>query len=1083
MRRAVVRNVGVSFLVALCGIALVTGAIVSCGTAPTAFVVNGPGSVGNDPPTLAFTEPIENITRGQEDPFLIRWDDDDRDDNAQISFSLLSTTSNSTIVLVSGIDENDTTGPSSFRVETSLLPTGTYNLLGTIADGTNAPVEVFATIAGAAIPQRVVITIVGEGEGPQTVPPQVVITQPLFDLSVTQDDLLTVSIQPALNDPTLPPFDPDSDIRLVLALDTDRDPNNDDINNPDPSQLIILADITVLAGVTQQPAFSVFIDLATILPRPNGEPYFIRVTLNDLTNPPVHSYAEGTISVVRLASATVDLFDIGRTISGSRFQGFNPAARLGSSISNVSDFDADGLQDFVLVAQFGNPQNVGPVGEAYLIYGLNQTRFGGTISVNAVGSFIAGVTFQAPPVRTDLIPDPFARTDGISDVSFIRDITFDGRPELLFGMQHVHGALDTMDYDPGDDANVPLGCYPDSKVNNESDPEPDTDMQNADTFYAGGMVAVVHGSNRDNVGIVDINRLVGTSVSLEHVGTTPVILDALGTSSTGFISARADDIAAIDVGTDPRQADRIAGVRLTAGGFDFVDAFAQLQGAREGWWGRSVGSLGDLNDDGLDEIVVSAPRTERYMQDLFAAYGAASTQWDSTPFPASITVIPGANYYTPDQRDTGGGGTAHQPSLDGQRDAPFGTCSDPAEGRTYFIPADSFGIFAEDIDDFLGDASSAKDFNQDGIDDILCGAPLNDRNLSRPDSGATYVIYGRALSGEVFLNRADDPVLRPPMLRIRGLNRADRIGWQQTSGLDVNGDRVDDIFFSSPWTDFGDVERTTCAGDFNRDGTTDTNDLALSDFESCAASGSEVFTSDPCSAFDYDGDRFISFDDRCVFCCLSGECTPDNACVLGRGAGCCDNMVDNGFIGIAFGGEFIDGDRVITQLATSELPGVIFYGTHVGDHAGFDISSAGDFNQDGFGDILIAVPGETRTDDAGRERLGVVYLIFGGTHLTNTTWDLAEVGSEALPGMIFISPYVKGRPNEAAPSTVAFIGDINNDGFGDIAIGNPDADFIDDSFPQGPDAPGSDAATGRRSNVGDVYLIYGNNFGTNRLFP
>ncbi len=57
--------------------------ITSCGT-PTPFLVSGPGQSGNDPPTLTFLEPTENITRGQGDPFLIRWTDSDRDDNAGI---------------------------------------------------------------------------------------------------------------------------------------------------------------------------------------------------------------------------------------------------------------------------------------------------------------------------------------------------------------------------------------------------------------------------------------------------------------------------------------------------------------------------------------------------------------------------------------------------------------------------------------------------------------------------------------------------------------------------------------------------------------------------------------------------------------------------------------------------------------------------------------------------------------------------------------------------------------------------------------------------------------------------------------
>ncbi|MGD2111705.1 MAG: DNRLRE domain-containing protein, partial [Phycisphaerae bacterium] len=461
-------KLGLTVLLSAVCMVCVVGALVSCGFAPSPIVVQGPGQFGNDPPTLSFLEPAENITRGQGDPFLIRWTDRDRDDNAQISFLLEDTTdTGNSILLVEGIDENDLTGPDAFTVRTTLIPVGTYYVLGVIDDGTNAPVEQHALLSGTAVNQRVVVTIVGPGEGPQTQPPIITVTEPTYNLSVAQDDTLTVVVQPSLFAPNAAiPFDPDSRVTLYILLDTDLDPNNDDPANPDPSQIIVLRQPVIDAGDFGALTFEIPIDSSVIPPRPDGEPYFIRASADDGTNPRVHQYAVGTINVVQLAAGTVDLNDIGRTKSGAKFYGFNPGARLGSEVANVGDFDADGVDDFMLVAQFGNPRNVGTVGEAYLVYGQTRAvagavggqtagdRFGGSIPVNSVSETISGAIFEAPPVRT--APDGFtlpgpARTNGIVDVDLIRDLSGDGRPEILFGLPHVHGAFDAVDYDPADE--------------------------------------------------------------------------------------------------------------------------------------------------------------------------------------------------------------------------------------------------------------------------------------------------------------------------------------------------------------------------------------------------------------------------------------------------------------------------------------------------------------------------------------------------------------------------------------------------------------------------------------------------------
>ncbi len=1087
MRGTVRVKIGVGSLVGSGAVLFVVAWVASCGTAPTPFIVSGPGGVGNDLPTLTILEPDANITRGQGDPFLIQWTDTDRDDNAQIAFLLVSTTSNETVLLTQGIDEDDLVGPDRFLTPTTLIPSDSYNLLGIIDDSTNPPVEEYALVVGTAVQQRVIVRIVGPGEGPQTVPPIVTVTEPTFSLSMAQDDVLTVSVQPtAAPDPNNPvPFDPDSNLILYVLLDLDLDPNNDDPANPDASQIIILRQQTVQTGNFEPIQFEIPIDISVIPPRSDGLPYYIRATADDGTNPRVHQYAAGTINVVQLAAGTVDLYDIGRTRSGAKFQGFNPGANLGSSLAGGADFDADGIEDFALVAQFGNPQNVGPVGEAYLIYGQDNVRFGGTIPINAVSEIISGVVFQAPPVRTAIIPDANARTNGITHVTFLDDLTNDGRPEIGFGLPHVHGAYDSTDYDPADEEvteGSPFGCYPDPYVNNHTDQ--DTLRQGDTGFYAGGMAVIVNSQNRDNDGPINVNRLESTAVSLELTGQFPTPLDGDALSDSGFILSRADNTTAAVMGNDPQEPNRISGSRYIAGGYDFI--FQNQVTPREGLFGQQIATIGDLGADGQAEIIISAPRNERYLYDL-ENEPFLSTHLASTSFVASIIVLPGRNYNTQNWRemdtDTG---TSVTPYLDHHTFTPFGSCSgNPPSARGFVIPAEMFGIFAEDIDDMLGNAQSAGDFNQDGIGDILCSAPLNDLSDSTPDTGSVYVIYGRSVFGDIDLSTADDALLRPPMLRIFGLETGDQLGWRVSAGLDVNGDRIDDVFISSPYTDFGDVRRSTCAADYNQDGVVSQIDLGLRSFETCEDEyGQDLFSDDGCKAFDYDNDGDIDDDDRCVFCCLSDDCEPNDTCTFGTEEGdCCNHLVDNGVIGIVFGGTFIDGDRSISQLATTQLPGVIFYGSSTGHRAGFDIESAGDFNQDGYGDIIISVPGEIREDSAGRQRLGVVYLIFGGTHLINTIWDLEEVGSEDLPGIIFLSPYVRGRPNEAAPTEVAYIGDINNDGFGDIAIGNPKADFIDPTYPQGPDAPGSDPATGRRSDVGDAYVIYGNNFGSNRAAP
>ncbi len=148
--------------------------------------------------------------------------------------------------------------------------------------------------------------------------------------------------------------------------------------------------------------------------------------------------------------------------------------------------------------------------------------------------------------------------------------------------------------------------------------------------------------------------------------------------------------------------------------------------------------------------------------------------------------------------------------------------------------------------------------------------------------------------------------------------------------------------------------------------------------------------------------------------------------------------------------------------------GVILSGDAEGDLAGARVSGAGDVDGDGLGDILIAAPERSVRVDANfdgvaeidRTRCGVVYLVYGSSKLTGTI-SLADIGTEALPGAVFIGrnsgdTLGAGLGEQGDRSTgIAPAGDVDGDGRTDLlfsAVG---------------------ASPRERVAAGEAYLIYG----------
>jgi hypothetical protein len=105
----------------------------------------------------------------------------------------------------------------------------------------------------------------------------------------------------------------------------------------------------------------------------------------------------------------------------------------------------------------------------------------------------------------------------------------------------------------------------------------------------------------------------------------------------------------------------------------------------------------------------------------------------------------------------------------------------------------SFALRGEYQHSTLGEVSILGDFNNDGIDDLLVGAPASSFN-GKQFAGAAYVVYGGTDRAGLNLNST------PANISIYGLDSGDVLGHSVAAG-DINGDGIDDIIVGADLVD------------------------------------------------------------------------------------------------------------------------------------------------------------------------------------------------------------------------------------------------------------------------------------------
>ncbi|MEL6342765.1 MAG: MopE-related protein [Myxococcota bacterium] len=339
------------------------------------------------------------------------------------------------------------------------------------------------------------------------------------------------------------------------------------------------------------------------------------------------------------------------------------------------------------------------------------------------------------------------------------------------------------------------------------------------------------------------------------------------------------------------------------------------------------------------------------------------------------------------------------------------------------------------------------DFNGDGFSDVLVGAD----GISS-QAGAAYLYLG-SISGTLTLSAASR--------NFTGISGGDRAGFSVHNAGDVNRDTYDDILIGAP-------DRANKAGAvYLVMGGTSITSASLS---SAGATFTGVAAGDQAgysvsTAGDINGDKYadvivgapgassgagaayiikgnvrgtLAFSASDVI--FTGTASGDGAGVSVSGAG---DVNGDGFSDVIIGADGVSSSTGAAYVSLGGVSGTLslskasmrMSGVTAGDKVGASVSSAGDFDGDGYADLIIGAPGHT-------SNTGAAYLVKGSKSpssvLSLSAADITFTGIST---------------GDLVGSAVSDVGDVNGDTYGDIAVGAP----------------------GHSTDTGITYLYYGNN--------